>query len=400
MEGPSVQHTQDDSDPGLIRRAGPPSLLIITIDCMRADYLSSDITPQLHALGSSSTVYSRAYANGCGTPDSFPAIMASRLAGPWAHRPDIGPDVAYSLTPNDMPIAEVLQGSGYDTGAFVAGNPYLGRAYGYHRGFQDFRDNQPGSLINKFTGRRLRGALRKMAPRLPWSPYPKAELVTQSCVDWLMRRFTDDNEPTSRPFFVWVHYMDAHFPTLPPGRWSLQERAAAWSPVRGDAGKHQALLKRLYSAALSYVDAQIGLLLSYVPRETVVAVTADHGQLFGEHGSYHHNGVWDELLLVPLIIRSVDQKPSSIAGAVQLLDLAPNLLNLMGISPPEVWQGHMLTTPVEGIYAVSNSPPQKSYSEAWIYQDRKVISTPESKWEFPLGQEPDVLNPQDASKKR
>jgi arylsulfatase A-like enzyme len=357
------------------------NLLVITVDCMRADYLKEEITPKLCNLGKQGTVYSRAYANGCGTPDSFPAIMASRVNSPFAHKPEVKPHEGYALTNKDIVLAEVLHAQGYETAAFVAGNPYLGAPYGYHRGFQIYQDNQPGSLVNKVTGHRLQGALRKMAYRLPWSPYPRGEVVTQSCIQWL-ERHDETNGRGKRAFFAWVHYMDAHFPTLPPGQWSLSERRAAWSPIKGDAGKHREVLKYMYEEALKYIDHQIGQLLRVIPQNTVVVLTADHGQLFGEHDSFHHNGVWEELLRVPLIVYPAEESPAEQSDPVQLLDLAPQLLNILGAEIPPEWQGSSLQPPEDPIYAVSNLPPEHTYSEAWIYRDRKVIKTPEKIWEL------------------
>lgn len=348
---------------------------------MRADYVKPEITPKLCNLANRSNWYLRAYANGCGTPDSFPAIMASRVNSVFAHLTEVNPHEGYSLKCQDILLAELLQGYGYETAAFVAGNPYLGAPYGYHRGFEIFQDNQPGALINKVTGHRLRGALRQMAYQLPWSPYPRGEAITQSCLHWLERR-DRANAHGERPFFGWIHYMDAHFPTLPPGQWSISQRRAAWSPIKGDAGNHREMLREMYKSSLTYVDSQIGQLLRMVPQNTVVVLTADHGQLFGEHDSFHHNGVWEELLRVPLIVYDGGESTGEYAEPVQLLDLAPGLLRIMGLQSPPEWQGSSLKLPEDPIYAVSNLPPEHTYSEAWIYRDRKVIKTPDQTWEL------------------
>lgn len=371
------------------------SLAIITVDCMRADYVAEGVTPSMCGLGRRGLVYAAAYSNGCGTPDSFPAIFASRPAYPFAHNPGVDVDSEYALKPEDVTLAEALQSAGYETAAFVGGNPYLGRRYGYHRGFETYLDNQPGSLVDQLTGGRLRGALRSMAHRMPWSPYPGADRVTRQALDWLASR---QSAGRARPFLLWVHYMDAHFPTLPPGHRGLKERQAAWAPIRGEGARHHETLVRLYREALRYVDRNLARLLKRLPPDALVVLTSDHGQLFGEHSSYHHNGVWEQLLRVPLILAGPGIGPGVVSGIVQHLDLAPHLLGLLGVNPPACWRGRALCTPEDYIYAVSNNPGTRSYTEALIGPGTKLVRTAARAWEYPrLAESPDMVLEQEAA---
>ena len=366
--------------------ATPKDLIVITIDCMRADFMGEQITPTVYGFGTRGTVYTSAYANGCGTSDSFTALLASRLSYPFAHLPGVDADKEWLLKPTDLTLAEVLKTQGYETAAFVGGNPYLGRKYGYHRGFETYEDNQPESLVDRITGGRLRGALREMAHHVPWSPYPRAGKITQEAIDWLSaRRYSGGGRP---PIFLWLHYMDAHFPTLPPGHHGLRERRAAWSPVEGKGAKHHDLLVRLYKESLTYVDGQVAKLLSVVPANCTAVITADHGQLFGEHGSYWHNGVWEQLLRVPLVIVGPTVARKVVQEPVQLLDLCPHLAKLLGIRPPGIWAGAELCMPDEPIYAVSNSKSARTYAEALVSDTRKVIKTPDKVWEYERAAEP------------
>ncbi len=371
------------------------SLAIITVDCMRADHVNEGTTPSICSLGRRGLVYASAYSNGCGTPDSFPAIFASRPAYAFADNPGVDVDSEYALKPDDVTLAEALQSAGYETAAFIGGNPYLGRRYGYHRGFMTFVDNQPGALVDQLTGGRLRGALRSMAHRMPWSPYPSADRVTKQALDWLASRQLAGE---ARPFMLWVHYMDAHFPTLPPGHRGLKERQAAWAPIRGEGARFHDTLVRLYQESLRYVDRNIARLLKRLPSDALVVVTSDHGQLFGEHSSYHHNGVWEQLLRVPLVLAGPGIAPGVAEGIVQHLDLAPHLLGLLDVSPPPTWRGQALHTPEDYIYAVSNNPGTRSYTEALIGMDTKLVRTPARAWEYPrLAESPDMVLEQEAA---
>jgi arylsulfatase A-like enzyme len=349
---------------------------------MRSDYFTEEHAPNMARLAQSGRWYSNAYANGCGTPDSFPAIFASRHALPFASMPDANADDEYALKRDDICLSQVLSQAGYETAAFVAGNPYLGRRYGYDRGFDVYEDNQPGSLVDRLTGSRLRGALRSMAHHMPWSPYPGADDVTSGSLDWLRSRRAD------RPFFLWVHFMDAHFPTLPPGRRGLKERQAAWSPMRGKPEENHDVLVELYASAVKHIDGSVGQLHAAIPPDTVTVVTADHGQLFGEHASYWHNGVWEQLLRVPLLVAGPEVVPAVVDDNVQLLDLAPSLLATLGLDAPSVWKGSSLRQPREPIYAISNNPASRSCTEALIHDEWKVIRFGDRSWKFERFKEP------------
>src|SRR5277367_3956391 len=116
----------------------PRSLLLITVDCFRADhagFLGYDraTTPFLDSLARESVIFSNAIVAGAPTYYSFPAMMASRY--PLA----LGRDIV-GLAPGEPTLASVLNEAGYATGAFLAANPYLSRRFGYDAGFEVFRD--------------------------------------------------------------------------------------------------------------------------------------------------------------------------------------------------------------------------------------------------------------------
>src|SRR5262245_3748671 len=120
------------------------SLILITVDCLRADHVGflgykRPTTPFLDLLAQKSLTFSNAIVAGAPTYYSFPAIMASR------YPLRLGRDVV-GLAPDEPTIASTLNQLGYTTAAFVAGNPYLSRPFGYHIGFDTFRDFLEGDI--------------------------------------------------------------------------------------------------------------------------------------------------------------------------------------------------------------------------------------------------------------
>ena len=116
----------------------PRSLLLITVDCFRADhagFLGYDrpTTPFLDSLAAESLIFSNAIVAGAPTYFSFPAVMASR------YPLGLGRDVV-GLAPGEPTIASALSETGYATAAFLAGNPYLSPRFGYDAGFSVFKD--------------------------------------------------------------------------------------------------------------------------------------------------------------------------------------------------------------------------------------------------------------------
>jgi arylsulfatase A-like enzyme len=315
---------------------GMPSLLYITIDCLRADHVGflgygRNVTPNLDRLAEKSIVFSNALAAGTPTYYAFPALLAGRF--PLARGRDV-----IGLCPGETTLASHLRDLGYRTGALVAGNPYLSRWMGYDEGFdffEDFLGNQPEnrekdscrqelgsfpSRLNQFLHRLARVSsplascyeelyfnycLWITGLRANWdftellNSYPRADVITDRAIDWLKSR--------SRPFFLWLHYMDAHQPYCPPGKMleqlgrndlSLSKQFRLrhlWLrdlPARR-LWKYRQDLLYLYDACIAGIDSQVGRLLEALENRdnfsnTIIVLTADHGEAFLERGERYH----------------------------------------------------------------------------------------------------------------
>ena len=296
------------------------------------------------------TRFDRAFATGPGTTPSFPALLTGQL--PLSEN-GLGP-----LTDEDPRVAEMLAEEGYATAGFQC-NPFLSTHFGYDVGFDTFEDYQNplmglatrifprGIEINNPRLERvddylhLTDGIRKAYQLLKGKPRPyvSAEVITDDTLLWL--------EQTEDPFFCWTHYMDVHHPCYPPSVY--RERQGLDSITQAEVGKlysqvledHERLdqhqreqLHRLYQASVDYTSDQTQRILHHLRetdrlKDTLVVITSDHGELFGEWDDYGKpERMYDELLHVPLIVIN---GPSSLSAARE------ELISLIDV-PPLIWE--------------------------------------------------------------
>ncbi len=314
-----------------------PDILLITVDTLRADALGAygadeARTPRIDQLAADGTVYERAVTP---MPMTRPAHFSLFTACfPEAPTTEIN---ALSLPEDAETLPERLQEAGYRTGAFV-GVHLLSPATGAGQGFDTFGD------VGFDT------------------KYRAAGLVVDEALDWLSR------QPRSAPVFLWVHLFDPHLPYEPPSDFieGADEELAkrypnlSWRDLRTIARSEGGNLPgelldyglALYRAEVAYTDFEIGRLVDGVDQrrgldDTVVALTADHGECF-ERGIYfeHADCLYRGSLRIPLILRH----PSTFAAGhradhpVSLLDLAPTLLSAVQLPAAESFRGEVLST--------------------------------------------------------
>lgn len=368
----------------------PRSLVLITVDCFRADHAGflgypRPTTPFLDSLARESLVFSNAIVAGAPTYFSFPAVMASRY--PLA----LGRDVV-GLAPGEPTIASVLNDAGRATAAFLAANPYLSPRFGYDTGFSVFKDflDSDAELTPGVSGegknphvasswnQRLAKVSHAMGPvgslydelyfqycqRLASAPalsldqlrrFPAADVIVDHARDWL-------TSIPGQPFFLWLHFMDPHSPYYPQrealelmGQDSLDASRARylnsyWN--RGDLGasrlrRHRKDVMALYDAGIRWVDAQVARLVDTLRglgawEDCVMALTADHGEEFLEHGGRYHSPsrVSEDLVRVPLLLRAPEPtQGATVAAPFSLLHLAPTLLDLVEVPVPGSFRG-------------------------------------------------------------
>jgi arylsulfatase A-like enzyme len=345
-------------------------------------------TPFLDCLAAESVVFRNAIVAGAPTYYSVPAILASR------HALAFGRDLI-GIAPDENTIASVLQESGFATAAFSAGNPYISDRFGFHRGFDTFRDflsstefaaevaPPSGGLRN-----RANQVLSRACHAMPGFGAAYDELYFQYCQSAadrpisldVMRRFPAANvivdhatawlkENLGRPFFLWLHLMDPHAPYFPkPEALELVGNTAPspseacylnayWN--RNDLSaarlaKKRAQIIELYDAGIRWADQQIRRLTETLVEMNLwdrcaMAVTADHGEEFLEHGGRFHAPVklTEELSHVPLLLRVPEQTSRTVGAPFGLIDLAPTLLDLLDVPAPADFRGRSCWSAVQ-----------------------------------------------------
>jgi arylsulfatase A-like enzyme len=308
------------------------------------------------------------------------------------------------LSPERPRVARTLQSHGLSTGGFQS-NPFLSEQFEYHVGFETYRDYQNplmgvatkvfprGIEINNPRLKTIDDALGltdklKRAYQLVSGkarPYVGADVITDDTLEWL------DN--TESPFFCWTHYMDVHHPCFPPAeyreRYDVKDvtvgQVSDWysalinDPERLTDEEMDALLA-LYDAAIEYVDDQINRLVEELKRtdryeETLIIVTSDHGEMFGEHGEYGKPPqMFDELLRVPLIVANgPDYLDAASDELVSLIDIPPLIHDTLGLDIPPEYEGQLPgrsepRTYIVGEHELDGQPVVGARSEDLLYE--------------------------------
>jgi arylsulfatase A-like enzyme/Tfp pilus assembly protein PilF len=284
--------------------ARPLSLLLVTIDTVRADRLgcygySRARTPNLDSLAADGVLFENAIAP---APVTLPS-HASLLTGfhPAAHR--LHTNGAGRLDPAFQTLAEALQARMRRSGA-VVGSVVLDARFGLDQGFQDYDDQMPPAPPGNYLFKRERDA----------------RTVAGAAVSWLRQH-------AGEPFFLWVHFYDPHAPYTPPAPWNKMADP--------------------YDGEIASVDEALGQLLEALRASpaaggTLVVAVGDHGEDLGQHGEATHGVfLYDSTLRVPLVFHFPAALPRGrrVAGIVRLVDLAPTLLDLFSLPPPAGAQG-------------------------------------------------------------
>jgi len=337
--GPVAVST-DRPDPAL-RKEGRPNVLFILVDTMRRDHLTPygyerDTTPEIERrLAQPGAVVEDAYSQAPWTLPSVVSFMTSRYPGEI-----LSGDPATFGIPDGVPaLAEVLSGLGYRTGGFFA-NPTLRATNGFVRGFDTFYTPSSMSAIEDH-----------------------ADSLNRRVLPWLQAH-------RDAPFFLYVHYIDPHDPYMNPdvvdgrstifddpgginGRW-VHGVYAGKVPIQ-DMDRTVRHLTALYDTEIHYVDRSIGKLLAAIPprvlANTLVVLTADHGEELHDHGGWKHGlTLYQDQIHVPLLFRWDDRIPAGkrLHGTVRLVDVAPTLVAAAGGEAPAAWEGTDLLPALTG----------------------------------------------------
>lgn len=332
--------------------ADKPNLLLIVIDTLRADALSCyggpvDAKNICGVAEQDGTVFT-GFAHASWTKPSFASILTSTL--PSTHN-----TMSKTATlPQDLVmVSEALQQHGYATGGIVA-NINLAPSFGFQQGYDEYNYLSPdylfgaeessSKLIFYQIGRKV--ALRLKPGHRVTDYFQDAETVTGVADDWLTRH------KDSR-FFLLLHYMDPHDPYFErPYNGKAVARVEADHPDPSKA----AYMRELYYGGVRFTDEWIGKLEAHLRElglwdDTMIVITADHGEEFMEHGGWWHGTtLYEEQIHVPMLVKwpkgKVGAPPRVDDHPVRHLDIAPTLLTLAGATIPPAMQGTDLAVPM------------------------------------------------------
>jgi arylsulfatase A-like enzyme len=290
-------------------------VILIVVDGLRADHLthagySRNTSPFLDGLASRSVLFENTISQSSWTKTSVASLLTSLY--PEAH----GVRGVKSALPDSLQLLpEVLKGHGYRTFA-IHGNPWLEKRFGFDQGFDEFH----------FTH---------------WYK----ETFDASKVNARALRWLDEVSTGPEPFFLYLHYMDVHSPWKPSGDFDR------FGPEAADK----------YDGSILYLDSRLKELYDElkekgVAENTWIVVTADHGEEFGEHGNIdvgHGLTLYREVLRVPLLFFHGQQQEAlsgrRVRRQVRLIDVAPTILDLVGIPIPKEMEGVSLKANVVSV---------------------------------------------------
>ena len=318
---------------------GHPNILLVILDTVRASSLSlygysRPTTPNLERWARGGVVFEEAIAP---APWTLPS-HATMFTGHWPH--ELSVRWHAPLDGRYRTLAESLRDRGYVTAGFVANHYYATRETGLQRGFLHY-EALPRDAVQILRSSLLGQVVESMIRHHRYHYVPErnthlkqAGEIRQSFLAWLTRA-----EP--RRWFAFLNFIDAHRPYAPPKPWD----------ERLTVGRQQV---DRYDQSLAYLDNQLAGLLADLERRgqlgnTLVIVTSDHGEQFGNHGLFGHgNGLYRRLVRVPLILWWPGKVPAGVrvAHPVTLRDLPRTILDLLGEDDPafrgtslrETWQ--------------------------------------------------------------
>jgi arylsulfatase A-like enzyme len=268
-------------------------------------------------------------------------------------------------------LAEQLRDVGYATGGFVANEPYTGRQTGLARGFaryEDFQPLSPGSILRSCgIGRLVAKSLRYLLPAELYFRYMTNEKSAREVVDAFLA-WQESLE--DRPFFAFLNMIDAHSPYDPIPPFDTRFSATPVGRVDIGIGTEQVdaaeldRAERAYDGEIAFLDVEVGRLLDALrvhglSADTVVIITSDHGEHFGEHGlTGHSQSLYAQLLHIPLVVIAPERVPAGLRvnDAVSLRDLAATILDLSGSTRESPLPGTSLRQFWDGSPAGPSSP--------------------------------------------
>lgn len=369
--------------------AGKPNVILIVMDTVRASQLSvygysRKTSPNLEKFASGATRFANLSAAGDWTLPSH----ASMFTGMYVRRHGAHNQKNFEarpLSPKADTLAELLSKRGFATAAVVSNAAAVSKSFNLDQGFEHFDQAWNRWAIGwyatwSYTLRATVSRFRSVMPPELYSDCRPAGLINAAAINLI-----DDFRTRKQPFFLFLNYMDAHIPYVSSGAFvhDYGPRGSLFSPQRfrqmktglhrgrrpADPKEMKGLVAR-YDAGISTLDQELGKLFEYLRKtgvydNTLIVITADHGEAFGEHGTMEHGGasVYQDQVHVPLIIKYPDDNERRVVRSpVSHVDLAPTVLDTLGYGVPGNMDGISLRRMDE---SESRTVFSEMYPHAW-----------------------------------
>jgi arylsulfatase A-like enzyme len=294
--------------------ASPPpdaNVVLISIDSLRADMpwngYARPIAPRLTEFEKKAVSYTHAHSISSYTSMSLGGLLGGRLPSELNRS-----GYFFGTYRKDVFFPKLLQKAGIRTMGVMAHMYFKGA--GFDQGFDDW----------------------KIVPGITFDPNTDRD-ITSPGSESLAEELLGDPANDKRRFFFWVHFLDPHDQYL-------RHDGIDWGKSARDR----------YDGEVTFTDGYVGKLLDFVASKpwasrTIVIVTSDHGEEFGEHNMARHGfEVWETLVHVPLMIAAPGAQPRRIDTLRSGLDLAPTILDFFGVSPDPSFEGHSLVPEIYG----------------------------------------------------
>ena len=377
----------------LFRNIEHPNVIMIVMDTVRTDHMSiygyeRDTTPNLKKFSEDATLFSGAIAASDMTLSTHASIFTGMYASQHGAHYDPPAYGGRPLSDKLHTIAEILSEKGYSTMGVVANHGYLSYRFNMNQGFHYYDQKLPVPFLGKggIQKHYIIGSIRDILTILAPPPifdqwYRRAEEINREAFT-LLNKVKKDNVP----FFLFINYMDAHEPYIPPppfdtfypGKIKRFTTARYFSLVKDViqfgqkvTDKEQNHLLSQYDGGIAYIDFNIWKLIEQLKKlglyeNSIIVITSDHGEVFGKRNLFGHGvSVYQDQVHVPLIIKYPNTRKQRVVNEfVSSIDIMPTILNVLGCDIPKELPGQSLLKYEYGEYGKARSVISESFPNA------------------------------------
>jgi arylsulfatase A-like enzyme len=388
-----------------------PNIIVLLVDAMRADHLGCygygrNTSPEMDTLAREGVVFKNAYSPSSWTLPSTASLLTSLY--PREHG---ATDTTKAIARKAVGLAERLHKAGYDTAAFSANYSLVTAERGFDRGCDHFellvKEGSEVSAEELNRTRKLLDFARKITA-------VDAEELNAAALKWL-----DGRKETSRPVFMYLHYMESHSPYEAPEPFRTVFDPDYTGEVDGTnvegavfrdefelTERDEEHVTALYDGEIAYADKQLGILMDELDsrgllEDALVIITADHGEELFDHGKISHGRtLYEEVIRVPLIMwqKQFEHPGTTVDAYASLIDIVPTVLSVCGIERKGALRGTPLLPPGDSVGSdtvwaeVDEDLLFRAHKRALIWDNWKLITSPDGSELYDIAGDPHELN--------